>query len=147
VPLQNGQGRGIAQHYCFGGFSAHVAEVSVNQDKTIKVHRVVCVIESGPIVNPDIIKAQAEGGVIMGLSTFLHEKIEFSKGGVKSSNFSDYPILRMSETPEIEVHIIESDDPIGGVGEPVLPPLAPAVANAVFNATGIRLRELPFKLS
>jgi isoquinoline 1-oxidoreductase subunit beta len=142
--LSRAQGRGIAQHFSFESYVAHVAEVSVNKkDGTIKVHRVVCAVDCGPVVNPDIVKAQIEGGTIMGLSAALKEKILLSKGGVESANFHNYEILRMSEIPEIEVHIIKSNDKTGGIGEPGLPPIAPAVANAVFNAAGIRSRSLP----
>jgi isoquinoline 1-oxidoreductase beta subunit len=116
----------------------------VNQkDGAVKVDRVVVAVDCGPVVNPDPIVAQMEGGVIMGVSTALKEKIEFANGGVKTSNFDDYNILRMSEAPEIEVHIIKSNEKIGGIGEPGVPPAAPAIANAVFNATGARIRRLP----
>lgn len=145
-PLKPGQGRGIAQHMSFDSHIAEVAEVSVDKTKgSIKVHRVVCAVDCGPIVNPAIITAQMTGAIIMGLSAAMHEGISFAKGGVTSSNFSDYPLFRMSEIPEIEVHIIKSKDKMGGIGEPGLPPCAPAVANAVFNATGVRLRRLPIK--
>jgi isoquinoline 1-oxidoreductase beta subunit len=145
-PLQKGQGRGIAQHMSFGSYIAQVAEVSVNRgDGIVKVHRVVCAVDCGPVVNPAIITAQMKGAIIMGLSASMHESIDFSKGGVATSNFNDYPVLRISEIPEIEVHIVKSSDETGGIGEPGLPPIAPAVANAVFNASGIRLRRLPMK--
>ncbi len=145
-PLINGQGRGIAQHMSFDTYVAQVAEVSVDKSNgAIRVHRVVCAADCGPIVNPAIIRAQMTGAIIMGLSAALHEAISFEKGGVASSNFSDYPLLRMSEIPEIEVHIVNSKDKIGGIGEPGLPPCAPAVANAVFRASGVRLRRLPIK--
>jgi isoquinoline 1-oxidoreductase beta subunit len=94
-------------------------------------------------VNPAIITAQVRGAITMGLSAALKEKVNFSKGGVETSNFGDYRLIRMSEVPEIEVHIIKSTEAQSGVGEPGLPPIAPAVANAVFNASGIRLRQLP----
>jgi isoquinoline 1-oxidoreductase subunit beta len=145
-PLQKGQGRGIAQHMSFDSYIAQVAEVSVDKTNgTIKVHRVVCAVDCGPIVNPVIITAQMTGAIIMGLSAALHEDISFARGGVTSSNFSDYPLLRMGEVPEIEVHIVQSNDTMGGIGEPGLPPCAPAVANAVFRAAGVRLRRLPIK--
>ncbi|MCH7802610.1 MAG: xanthine dehydrogenase family protein molybdopterin-binding subunit [Acidobacteria bacterium] len=143
-PLAEGRARGIACLHAFGSYVAQVAEVSV-QEKTgkVQVHRVVCAVDCGPIVNPDTIVAQMEGAITMGLSAALKEKIEFAEGGVKSANFLDYHILRMSEAPDVEVHIVESDGAIGGVGEPGLPPLAPAVSNAVFAATGARIRRLP----
>jgi isoquinoline 1-oxidoreductase subunit beta len=138
------QGRGIAQHFCFGGYAAHVADVSVDKKSgKIKVHKIVTALDCGMAVNPKNIEMQMEGGITMALSTALKEEVLFSRGGVESANYDDYPILRMSETPEIEVHIINSQDPIGGVGEPPVPPTAPAVANAVFDAIGVRLRRLP----
>jgi isoquinoline 1-oxidoreductase beta subunit len=143
-PIPKGKGRGIAQHSCFGSFVAEVADVSVNEkDGTVKVDRIVAAVDCGPVVNPDTIVAQIEGSVILGLSTTFKEKIEFANGGVKSANFDDYKIIRMSEVPEIEVHIVKSKEKIGGIGEPGVTPLAPAVANAVFNATGARIRRLP----
>ena len=129
-----GQGRGIAQHCCFGSHVAAVADISVNEkDGKIKVHKITFAIDCGPVVNPDPIIAQAEGCAVMGLSTTLKEKIKFANGGVKSANFDDYPILKMSEIPEIEVHIIKSTEKIGGIGEPPVTPIAPAIANALFN--------------
>ena len=143
-PVPKGKGRGIAQHSCFGSSVAMVADVSVNEkDGKVKVDRIVVAVDCGPVVNPDPIIAQMEGGVILALSTTLKEKIEFANGGVKSANFNDYHIMRMSEVPEIEVHIVKSKEKIGGIGEVGVPPLAPAVANAVFNATGVRIRRLP----
>jgi isoquinoline 1-oxidoreductase beta subunit len=143
-PIPKGNGRGIAQHSCFGSYVAQVADLSVNEkDGTVKVDRIVAAVDCGPVVNPDPIITQIEGAVIMGLSTTFKEKIEFANGGVKSANFDDYKIIRMSEVPEIEVHIIKSTEKIGGIGEPGVPPTAPAVANAVFNATGARIRRLP----
>jgi isoquinoline 1-oxidoreductase beta subunit len=141
--LPKGRGIGIAQHSCFGSYIAQVAEVSVGVDGTVKVHRVDCAVDVGPAVNPDQVKAQVEGAITMGVSTTLKEEIEFENGGVASANFEDYEILRISETPEINVNIVESNEPIGGIGEPGVTPVAPAVANAVFNATGARIRRLP----
>ncbi len=144
-PVPEGRARGVAVNACFESFAAHMAEVSVAKNGAVTVHRVVCAIDCGTAVYPEAIRAQAEGGAIMGLSTAFHEKVRFENGGVKSVNYDDYPLLTMSEVPEIEVHIAESDLKPGGVGEPVLPSVAPAVANAIFKATGVRLRELPFK--
>jgi isoquinoline 1-oxidoreductase beta subunit len=140
-----GRARGVAVNACFESFAAHMAEVSVNKNGAITVHKMVCAIDCGTAVYPDAIRAQAEGGVVMGLSVALHEKVRFENGGVKTANYDDYPVLTMSEVPEIEVHIAKSNLKPGGVGEPVLPSVAPAVANAVFKATGVRLTELPFK--
>lgn len=142
--LENGKSLGLAYHYCFGSHVANVAEISMDREKgKLWVHRVVSVVNCGLPVNPEIIRAQIRGGVIMGLSAALLEEVRFRGGGVESSNFKDYPILRMSDAPQVEVHILKSGEPMGGVGEPGLPPIAPAVANGVFRATGLRLRELP----
>ncbi|OHE59075.1 MAG: hypothetical protein A2Z47_04790 [Thermodesulfovibrio sp. RBG_19FT_COMBO_42_12] len=145
-PLKKGQGRGIAQHLSFGSYVAQVAEVSVDEKNgTIKVHKVVCAIDCGDVINPAIITAQMEGGITMGLSAALKEGVELENGGIASSNFHNYELLRMHEAPDIEVHIVRSREKLGGIGEPGVPPIAPSVANAVFNVTGIRLRKLPMK--
>jgi isoquinoline 1-oxidoreductase beta subunit len=142
--LPKGKGRGIAHHYCFGTFVAQVADVSVNEkDGTFKVDRGVAVVDCGPVVNPGPLVAQIEGGIIMGLSTVMKEQVEFAQGGVKSSNFDNYKLITMGVIPKIEVHIIKSSEPIGGIGEPGVPPVAPAVANAIFNAIGARVRRIP----
>jgi isoquinoline 1-oxidoreductase beta subunit len=142
--VPQGMGRGIAQHHCFGTSVAQVAEVSVNEkDGKVKVHRVVAAVDCGLAVNPDTVEAQIQGAIIDALSTTLKEEVRFANGGVKSANFDDYGILRMSEVPDIEVHIVKSGDSMGGIGEPGVPPLAPAVANAFFNATGVRIRRIP----
>ncbi len=140
--LPEGRHRGIAVYESFGSHTAEVAEVSVSEDE-IRVHRVVCAIDCGRTVNPDIIRAQMEGGVAMGLSAALKEVITIENGRVVQSSFGDYPILTLAEMPEVEVHIVESDKAPGGVGEPGVPPIAPAVANAVAAAKGVRLRCLP----
>jgi isoquinoline 1-oxidoreductase beta subunit len=143
-PVPAGQGRGIAQHTCFGTYVAQVADVSVDQ-KTgyIRVHRVVVALDCGPAVAPFNIQTQVEGAVTMALSTVLREEVKFSNGGPLSANFDDYSPIRLSEVPDIEVHIVNSDDAMGGIGEPGVPPMAPAVANAVFSATGKRIRRIP----
>jgi isoquinoline 1-oxidoreductase beta subunit len=142
--LKKGDGLGFAYHNSFGSRVAQVAEVSIQEkDEMIKVRRVVCAVDCGPAVNPAIIIAQMKSGINMGLSAALREKVEFSKGGVASTNFDNYEILRLKEAPEVEVHIVPSEEKIGGIGEPGLPPIAPAVANAVFQASGIRVRRLP----
>lgn len=142
-PLPEGRGRGIAMHESFGSFVAQVAEVSVTQQGAVKVHRVVCAIDCGRYVNPLTIETQMESGIVFGLSAALHGAITLKNGRVEQSNFHDYPVLRMNEMPQVEVHIVPSREAPGGVGEPGVPPTAPAVANALFAATGARLRSLP----
>jgi isoquinoline 1-oxidoreductase beta subunit len=144
-PVPTGRARGVAVTSCFESFAAHIAEVSVNKRGIITVHKMVCAIDCGTGVYPDAIRAQAEAGVVMGLSVAFHEKVHFENGGVKTANYDDYPVLSISEVPEIEVHIAKNTLKPGGVGEPVFPSVAPAVANAAFKATGVRLRELPFQ--
>jgi isoquinoline 1-oxidoreductase beta subunit len=139
--------RGVAFHRCFGSTVAQVAEVSVNAAQEIRVHRVTCVIDCGVAVNPNLIRQQLEGGMIFGLSAALRGRITIEKGQVQQSNFHDYTPLRMSECPEIHTEIIADGTTPGGVGETGTPPIAPAVANAVFALTGQRLRELPLKLA
>lgn len=143
-PLPAGRGRGVAVHYSFRTSVAHVADVTVGNDGTFKVDRVVCAIDCGIPVNPDIIRAQVEGGVAFALSSVLHERITFNAGAVEQSNFNDYRLLRINEMPKVEVHIVPSREPPTGIGEPVVPTVGPAVANAIFAATGRRLRTLPF---
>lgn len=136
---------GVAVHRCYGTSVAQVAEVLV-EPNSIKVQRVVCAVDCGTAVNPDIVKAQMEGGIIFGLSAALYGQIDFKDGQVQQSNFHDQPVVRMQEAPEVEVHIISSTEPPTGVGEPGVPPIAPAVGNAIFAATGQRLRTLPLKV-
>ena len=137
---------GFAAHNSFLTDVAEIAEVSVEKGK-IRVHKVTCVLDCGQAVNPDIIRAQMEGGVVYGLTAALYGGLNLERGTIKESNFHDYPMLRMSESPEIEVIIIDSGTEPTGVGEPGLPPIAPAVANAVYKATGQRLRSLPLQLA
>jgi len=146
-PMLRGEGRGIALHTSYGSSVAQVAEVGVEKDGTIRVHRVVCAIDCGQIVNPDTIAAQMEGGIVFGLSAALWGKISFKDGKVQQSNFDDIRVLRMPEMPRVEVYIVPSTEPPTGVGEVGVPPVAPAVANAVFAATGKRLRDLPIESS
>jgi len=152
TPLAPGQagekrGRGIAVHESFRSYVAEVAEVTVKPDGSFSVDRVVCAVDCGVAVNPDIIRAQMEGGIGFGLSAALYGEITLREGGVVQSNYTDYPIVRMNEMPKVEVHIIESQEKPTGVGEPGVPPIAPAVANALFAATGQRLRKLPLRLA
>jgi isoquinoline 1-oxidoreductase beta subunit len=142
--LPAGQGRGFAFHRSFDTSVAMIADVAVDRKSgRIRVSRVVCAVDCGPVVNPDIVRAQIEGAVCFGLSAALKERVDIAKGGVASSNFHNYDILRMNETPQVEVHIVKGQEKLGGIGEPGVPPIAPAVANAVFAAVGIRLHELP----
>lgn len=141
------RGRGIALHESFGSIVAQVAEVTVSRDRQIRVDRVVCVIDCGYPVNPNLIRQQAESSVVFGLSAALYGEITIDKGQVKQSNFHDYKVLRMSDAPVVETEIIASTAGPEGVGEPMVPPVAAAVANAVFVATGQRLRSLPLKLA
>jgi isoquinoline 1-oxidoreductase beta subunit len=140
-----GRGRGIAVHESFGSYVAHVVEVSVSREGKPRVHRVVCAVDCGPAVNPENIRAQMEGGAMFAISAALYSEITFEKGRVKQRNFHDYPMLRMNEAPEVEVYIAESTDKMGGVGEPGVPSVAPALANAIFAVTGKRLRRLPIR--
>jgi isoquinoline 1-oxidoreductase beta subunit len=144
-PVPAGRGRGIAIHESFGSVVAHVAEVSITPGKTLKVHKVVCVIDCGPIVNPDTVKAQMEGCIVFGLTAALYGEITFENGRVEQSNFYDYQMLRINEMPEVDVHILDSTEKMGGVGEPGVPPIAPAVMNALFMLTGKRVRSLPLR--
>jgi isoquinoline 1-oxidoreductase subunit beta len=143
--LTAGRARGIATHFSFDSYVAQVAEVSVEKDGTVRVHRVVAAVDCGRTVNPDTVKAQLEGGIIFGLTAALKTEITLDKGRVQQRNFHDYPMVRMFESPAIEVYIVPSTEHPTGVGEPGVPPVAPAVANAIFAATGKRVRRLPIK--
>lgn len=145
TPLPAGCGRGIAMVECFGTIVAHVAEVEVNDAGEVKVRRFTSAADCGMAVNPDGFKAQVEGAIIFALSAALHGEITINRGAVVQQNFPDYNVVRLAECPAIEVHIRESDAPLGGAGEPGVPPVAPAVTNAIFAATGVRIRELPVK--
>jgi len=141
--LPAGQGRGLAVHESFGSFVAQVAEVELAPGGAVRVKRVVCAVDCGTMVHPDLIRSQMEGGIIYGLSAALKGEITIEKGRVVQGNFHDYPMLTLDECPEIDVHLAPSGDRVGGIGEPGLPPIAPAVANAVFAATGKPVRRLP----
>jgi isoquinoline 1-oxidoreductase beta subunit len=142
----SGIGRGVAVHESFGGFAAQVAEVSVDKDK-IRVHRVVCAIDCGTVVNPDGVVAQIQSAVAYGLSAALYGRINIKDGRVQEDNFDDYKVVRLNNMPPVEVMITPGDGKMGGAGEPGTPPIAPAVANAIFALTGKRLRSLPFTLA
>ena len=145
TPVVSGGGRGIAVHQSFGSYVAHVVEASVTPAGKVRVHKVVCAIDCGPVVNPDSVRAQMEGCVAFGLTAALYGEITFENGRVRQRNFHDYPILRMNEMPAVEVHIVDTTDKMGGVGEPGVPPVAPALANAIFATTGKRIRRLPIR--
>ena len=144
--LKDGHAHGLAVHESFGSFVAQVAEVSLKGNEVV-VHKVTCAVDCGLAVNPDNIAAQMESGVIFGLSAALYGELHIENGGVKESNFHDYPVVRIDNAPIVETHIVPSTDQMGGVGEVATPPIAPAVGNAIFALTGKRLRELPFKLA
>ena len=136
--------RGVAVTKCFGSSVACMAEVSVNKETgKVDVHKLVYAVDCGEAVYPDQRKAQMEGAAVMGTSVAFYEKVDFTDGGVATVNYDEYQLLTMSEVPDVEVHIAKSKHKIGGVGEPGVPPVAPAIANAIFRATGVRIRELP----
>lgn len=141
-PAPEGRARGIAIHESFQSIVAHVAEVSI-VDGQPRVHKVTTAIDCGPVINPDTVAAQMESGIVYGTSAALFGQITFEKGRVVQGNFHDYPVLRMHQMPQVEVHIVPSTDKMGGTGEPGVPPIAPAIANALFHLTGTRIRELP----
>ena len=137
-----GRFQGIAAHNSFETAVAQVVEISL-QDGAVKLEKVTCAVDCGTAVNPDVIRAQMESGIVVGLSAALYGEITLEDGAVVQGNFHDYEMLRLDQTPEIEVAIVPSTAAPTGVGEPGLPPLAPALGNAIFAATGHRLRELP----
>jgi isoquinoline 1-oxidoreductase beta subunit len=145
TPLSKGKGRGIAASYNQGAWVAEVAEVTV-RDNSVSVDRIVCAIDCGRVINPQGARNQVEGGIVEGLSAALHGRITVRDGIVQESNFHDYPFSRMREIPEIDVYLVESTDVPRGLGEGPLPPVAPAITNAIFAATGKRVRELPIRL-
>jgi isoquinoline 1-oxidoreductase beta subunit len=142
-PLPNGVGRGVSLQFVFGTYMAQVAEVEVAKDGNVRVKRVVCAVDCGSVVNPDTIEAQVQGAVIFGISAALHGEITLKNGRVEQSNFDNYQVIRINEAPAIEVHIIRNNEAPGGMGEPGTSAIMPAIANAIFAATGKRLRRLP----
>ena len=145
-PMAQGRGRGIAAFRSFGSYVAYVAEVTV-KGNAIQVDHVVAAVDCGRVVNPLGVRQQLEGAVVFALSAALKGEITIAHGAAMQSNFDGYDLVRMPESPTVEVHMVESGEELGGIGEPGVPPLAPAVANAVFAASGVRLRKLPFDLS
>lgn len=143
TPLAAGTGRGVAMVESFNTIAAHVIEATLKEDGTPKVLKVTAVVDCGTVVNPRNAEAQVMGGIVMGLSAAIGEAITLDKGAVQQSNFSDYPVLKLADAPAITVHFLESGHEMGGLGEPGLPPAAPALANALFAATGKRVRQLP----
>jgi len=145
--LPPGVGRGMATHFSFESYVAQVVEASVGKGGAVRVHRVVCALDCGLVINPDTVRAQIEGGIIFGLTAALKTEITLKAGRVEQGNFDDYQMLRIFESPEIEVHMVPSGENPTGVGEPGVPPVAPALANAIFAATGKRVRRLPIRAS
>jgi isoquinoline 1-oxidoreductase beta subunit len=147
APPPAGRSRGLAVHESFGSIIAEVAEVSVEKDKRIRVHKVTCAVDCGQAVNPLGVEAQVQGAVAFGLSAVLHGEVTLKNGRVEQSNFHDYRVLRMPDMPEVSVHILESEAKMGGIGEPATAPVSAAVANAVYALTRQRLRSLPLRLA
>lgn len=147
TPPPAGRFRGIAMHESYGSIVAEVAEVSVGSDRAVRVHRVVCAVDCGQVANPLTIEAQMQSGIVYGLTAALYGEIDIRDGRVVQGNFDTYRMLRIPEMPVVEVHIVPSTEPPGGIGEPGTPPILPAVANAVFAATGTRIRKPPIRLT
>ena len=143
--LPEGHALGIAVQESFGSVVAEIAEVSMSEDRRPIVHKVTCAIDCGFAVNPDSAAAQIESGIIFGLTAAMYGEITIEGGRVAQNNFPDYEMVRMATSPEIDVHILESDNTLGGFGEPATPPIAAAVTNAIYILTGQRVRELPIK--
>ena len=144
-PAPKGRGRGIAVHSSFGSYVAQVAEVSLRDNGTVHVHKVTCAVDCGQTVNPDTIEAQMESGIAFGLSALFYGEIVFKNGRIQQSNFDDYDVLRINEMPKVDVHIVASTEAPGGIGEVAVPPIAPAVTNAVAAITGKHIRSLPLQ--
>ena len=139
-------GVGIASHFTFGGYAAHAVEVKVGKDGELIIQRIVAAVDCGLVINPRGVEAQLQGGTIDGLSTALNLEITVKNGQIEQSNFNDYPLMRMAQLPAVvESHILPYGDTPTGMGEMGLPSLAPALTNAIFNASGVRIRKLPIK--
>src|SRR5258705_3411443 len=142
-PLPERVGRGVSLQFVFATYMAQVAEVEVSKDGTVRVRRVVCAVDCGTVVNPDTVRAQIQSAIIFGITAALHGEITLKDGRVQQTNFDSYQMLRIDEAPAIEVHIVENFEAPGGIGEPGTSAIVPAVANAIFSATGKRVRKLP----
>lgn len=141
--LPRGVGRGVSVQFAFGTYMAQVAEVKVASDGAVQVQRVVCAVDCGIVVNPDTVRAQIESAIIFGIAGALYGEVTLKNGRVEQANFHNYRVLRMNETPIIDIHLVKSRETPGGMGEPGTSALAPAVTNAIFAATGKRIRKLP----
>jgi isoquinoline 1-oxidoreductase beta subunit len=145
--LPKGSGRGVSLQFVFGSYMAQVVEVEVSKDGAVRVRRVVCAVDCGTVVNPDTVQAQIQGGIIFGVTAALYGEITLKNGRVEQTNFDTYQMLRMNEAPTIEVHVVKSGEPPGGIGEPGTSAIVPAIANAIFAATGkracARCRSMP----
>jgi isoquinoline 1-oxidoreductase beta subunit len=141
--LPKGSGRGVALQSVFGSYQAQVAEVEVLKTGAVRVRRVVCAVDCGTVINPDTVQAQIQSGIIFGATAALYGEITLINGRVEQSNFDSYQIIRMDEAPAIEVYIVKSSEPPGGMGETGTSAIVPAIANAIFAATGRRLRKMP----
>jgi isoquinoline 1-oxidoreductase beta subunit len=142
-PLPKGVGRGVSVQFVFATYMAHVAEVEVSKDGAVRVRRVVCAVDCGTAVNPDTVRAQIQSAIVFGITAALYGEITLKDGRVEQTNFDTYEMLRINEAPAIEVHIVQNSEPPGGMGEAGTSAIVPAVTNAVFAATGKRLRKLP----
>jgi isoquinoline 1-oxidoreductase subunit beta len=142
-PVPQGSGRGVSLQFAFGSYMAHVAEVDVSEKGAVRIRRVVCAVDCGTVVNPDTVQAQVQSGIIFGATAALYGEITLKDGRVEQSNFDTYQMLRMNEAPAIEVYIVSSQEPPGGIGETGTSAVVPAIANAIFAATGKRLRKMP----
>jgi isoquinoline 1-oxidoreductase subunit beta len=142
-PLPKGSGRGVSLQFVFGSYLAQVAEVEVAKNGAVRVRRVVCAMDCGTVVNPDTVKAQLMSGITFGATAALYGEITLKNGRVEQTNFDTYQMIRMDEAPVIEVHVVQSAEPPGGMGETGTSGAVPAIANAIFAATGRRLRKMP----
>jgi isoquinoline 1-oxidoreductase beta subunit len=146
-PLPERTGRGVSLQTVFGTYMANVADVEVAKSGAVRVRRVVCAVDCGTVVNPDIVRAQIQSGIVFGITAALYGEITLKNGRVEQTNFDTYQMLRINEAPAIEVHIVESSEPPGGMGECGTSAVVPAMANAIFAATGKRLRKMPIDIA